>query len=264
MSYSRNAGSVPHKGGERIVQKIAVPIAKVAVYLFAFASWAFAMLLMYGILGMIFREHFEKYRLTIFIILFGCGAFLAAHMRSLIKDGILKATAFFQPAMPSNTDDQTSNPLTTKEPTAMANNENPSFTFTAPVTISTTTNHNAPGGIISNAPVTINQYYDKPKPAPSIIDAEIVEPAPASTDTESQNQNPEPAAADDVIDINGLVAYSVKAKSPGVSRNTIDKILREQNIKPCRTEKDGKVIRNLYPRKESQAAILKYFADKDK
>ena len=264
MSYSRNAGSVPHKGGGRLVQKTAVPIAKVAVYLLAFASWAFAMLLMYGILEMIFRGHFEKYRLTIFIILFGCGAFLAAHMRNLVKDGIPKVAALFQPAVPGNTGDQTSNPLTTKEPTTMANNENPSFTFTAPVTISTTTNHNAPGGIISNAPVTINQYYDKPKPAPSIIDAEIVEPAPASANAERQNQNPEPAAADDVIDINGLIDFSATVKSPGVSRNTIDKILREKNIKPCRTEKNDRAIRNLYPAKESKAAIREYFDDKKK
>ncbi len=66
MSYSRNAGSVPHKGGGRLVQKTAVPIAKVAVYLLAFASWAFAMLLMYGILEMIFRGHFENWSKTAF------------------------------------------------------------------------------------------------------------------------------------------------------------------------------------------------------
>ncbi len=146
----------------------------------------------------------------------------------------------------------------------MANNGNPSFTFTAPVSINTTTNHNAPGGIISNAPVTINQYYDKPKPAPSIIDAEIIEPAPASANAEQQKQNPEPTTDDDVIDINGLIDFSETVKSPGVSRNTIDKILREKNIKPCRTAKNGKAIRNLYPSKKAKATIREYFADKEK
>ncbi len=112
--------------------------------------------------------------------------------------------------------------------------------------------HNTPGGMMNFGHVTVTQHFDTPQAAP------------ATANAEQQNQTAEPAVADDVIDINGLVDFSATVKSPGVSRNTIDKILREKNIKPCRTEKNDRAIRNLYPGKEAKAAIHEYFDDKKK
>ena len=223
--------------------------------------WTAAILLFFRFLGYLVGGNFREF----WLIIATASTLFITFLVYLLKCFRLPDEAEAVSSIPNDgsTEPYSILPMT-KEPTAMANNENPSFTFTAPVSINTTTNHNAPGGIISNAPVTINQYYDKPKPAPAIIDAELIKPAPASANAEQQNQNPEPAAADDVIDINSLIDFSATVKSPGVSRNTIDKILREKNIKPCRTEKNDRAIRNLYPAKESKAAIREYFDDKKK
>lgn len=115
-----------------------------------------------------------------------------------------------------------------------------------------TINQNTPGGMMNLGPVTVHQNIGTPQSAP-----------------ESAEGEPKESAAhiigdDETIDINGLVDFSERLKSPGVARNTIDNILKRAGIKPCATEKDGRTIRNLYPREKSQAAIASYLADRDK
>jgi hypothetical protein len=244
--YSDRRDEPPEIGG-RIVKRFAVPLATVAVYLFAFVSWAFSMLFTYSLLEYMLRGHIEKYSLTIFIILFGCGAFLAAHLRTMIKDGIRKAVALFQPAAPGGTDDQNLNPLMTKEPTAMAENENPSFTFTAPVTITNSTNHNAPGGIISNAPVTVNQYYDKPKPVSSTIDAEIIEKATVVPNAET-------------VSLDELHARAEKFMGRPIAENTIRNVLERASVESCGEEERGRARAKLYPKEQAEKAIADYVA----
>lgn len=112
--------------------------------------------------------------------------------------------------------------------------------------------HNTSGGMMNFGPVTVNQNFG-PQQA-------NVEPTPDNL----QDRDAEVVPGDETIDISGLIDFSVKLKSPGVSRNTVDNILKKANIKPCATEKDGKAIRNLYPRKESQSAVSEYLADKSK
>ena len=112
--------------------------------------------------------------------------------------------------------------------------------------------HNTSGGMMNFGPVTVHQNFDS-----------------RQTDADSAHDNlPERDAEvipdDETIDINGLVELSEKLKSPGVSRNTIDNILKKAGIKPSATEKDGRTIRNLYPRQKSQSVVADYLADRDK
>ncbi len=115
-----------------------------------------------------------------------------------------------------------------------------------------TINHNTPGGTMNFGSVTYNQNSE-------------VQPANGKPEKESSQDGVAGAIGDDeTIDINSLVDFSERLKSPGVARNTIDNILKKAGIKPCTTEKDGRNIRYLYPRKESQAAVASYLADKNK
>lgn len=112
--------------------------------------------------------------------------------------------------------------------------------------------HNTSGGMMNFGPVTVHQNFDARQ-----ADAD-------SSHDNLEERDAEVIADDETIDIGGLINFSEKLKSPGVSRNTIDNILKKANIKPCATEKDGRTIRNLYPREKSQAAIASYLADRDK
>jgi hypothetical protein len=160
----------------------------------------------------------------------------------MIKDGILKVPTHLQPIAPSSTSDQNSNPMMTKELTTMAENENPSFTFTAPVTITNSTNHNAPGGIISNAPVTVNQYYDKPKTAPQTIDAEIIEKAAVVPNAETAS-------------IDELVSYTETHMGRAVAENTVRKELKRNAIESCGEEKRGRAWAKLYPKERAEKVL---------
>ena len=66
------------------------------------------------------------------------------------------------------------------------------------------------------------------------------------------------------IDIAERIDYSGKLKSPCVSRSTIGNILKGANIVPCKTQKVGRTIRNLYPLEKSKNAIASFLADKSK
>lgn len=112
-------------------------------------------------------------------------------------------------------------------------------------------NHNSPGGTMNFGPVTYQQTF------------ETQQPQKEPTQEKQRDATADMVGDGETIDINGLLDFSAKIKSPGVSRTTMDKILRKANIKPCRTEKDGRTIRNLYPRKESQVAIVAYFSEKN-
>jgi hypothetical protein len=118
---NRRDGPSASAGGY-IVQKISVPVAKATVYVFAFAFWAFAMLLTYNLVGMVFRGHIEQNWFALIIFISGLAALYGTFARSLIKFGVPKAVSLFSPAEPGGTDEQTSNPLMTKEPLAMAKN----------------------------------------------------------------------------------------------------------------------------------------------
>ncbi len=114
-----------------------------------------------------------------------------------------------------------------------------------------TSYHNAPGGMLNFGPVTVNQNFGGQQDESQAAQSE-------STDIDAED-----GSMDEMIDINSLIDFSVKLKSPGVSRNTITRILKDADIKPCDREKNGRTIRNLYPRKESQCAVADYLADKN-
>ena len=232
------------KVGGRIVQKIGAPIAKAAVYAFALAFWAFAMLFTYNLMEVVFRGHIEKYGLALFAFMFGCAVLFSEFSRSLIRLGVPKAAALFQPD-PNGTDAQTLNSPMTKEPIAMAKNENPSFTFTAPVTINASTNHNAPGGIIGNAPITIQQHFDKPPPVPSTIDAEIIKEAAAAPKAETAN-------------LDELVAYTETLMGRAVSENTVRNVLERNAVESCDNEKRGRAWAKLYPKERAEKVLADY------
>jgi hypothetical protein len=229
------------------VQKIGVPAAKAAVYVFAFAFWAVAMLLTYNLVGMVFRGHIEQNWFALIIFIFGLAIFYGTLSQSLIKFGVPKAAALFQPAAPGGTDEQNANPLVTKETTAMAKNESPSFTFTAPVTISTATNHNAPGGIISNAPVTGNQYYDKPQLASPAIDAEVIEAAPVVPEAET-------------VTLDYLVARAETLMGRAVAENTVRNVLERAAVESCGEEERGRARAKLYPKERAERVLSDYVA----
>jgi hypothetical protein len=227
------------------VQKIGAPVAKAAVYVFAFVSWAIAMLLIYNMAGMVFRGHIEEYWFAILLLMFGAGVFFWELSRYVIKQGIPQVASFFQPVAPGGADGQNSTPLMTKDTTAMAKNETPSYTFTAPVTITNATNHNAAGGIISNAPVTVNHYYDKSKPTPSTIDAEIIEPATVVPEAETAS-------------LDELVAYTETHMGRAVAENTVRNVLERNAVESCGEEKRGKARAKLYPKERAEKVLSDY------
>ena len=109
---------------------------------------------------------------------------------------------------------------------------------------------NTPGGMMNFGPVTVNQNFG----------TQQTDTAPAQDEPEERVA--EVVCSDETIDINSLVEYSANLKSPGICSNTVRKILKDADIEPCATEKDGKVIRNLYPRKEAKGVVSDYMADK--
>ncbi len=226
------------------MQKIGVPIAKAVVYAFALAFWAFAMLFTYNLVEVVLRGHIEEYGLALFAFMLGCAVLFGEFSRYLIRLGVPKAAALFQPD-PNGTDAQTLNPLMTKEPIAMAKNENPSFTFTAPVTINASTNHNAPGGIIGNAPITIHQHFGKPPPTSSTIDAEIIEKAAVVPNAETAS-------------IDELVAYTETHMGRAVAENTVRNELKRNAVESCGEEKRGRAWAKLYPKERAEKVLSDY------
>ncbi len=233
------------KVGGRIVQKIGVPIAKAAVYAFALAFWAFAMLFTYNLVEVVLRGHIEEYGLALFAFMLGCAVLFGEFSRYLIRLGVPKAAALFQPAAPGGIDAPISNPLMTKDTTIMAKTEKPSFTFSAPVTINASTNHNAPGGIIGNAPITIHQHFGKPPPTSSTIDAEIIEKA-------AVDPNAETASIDE------LVAYTETLMGRAVAENTVRNVLERNAVESCDGEKRGRAWAKLYPKERAEKVLADY------
>ena len=229
------------------MRKIGEPIAKATVYVCAFAFWALAMFFTYSIVEFIFRGHIEKYWLTLLVIMLGCGVMLSLTARNLIKDGIPRAVSLFRPAMPGNPDESTANPFMTKETTAMAQNENPSITFSAPVTINASTNHNASGGIIGNAPITIHQHFDKPPPAPSIIDAEIIAEAAVVPNAETAS-------------LDALQEYAESLMGKALAENTVRNVLERAAVESCGEENRGRARAKLYPKEQAEKALADYVA----
>ena len=233
------------KVGGRVVQKIGAPIAKAAVYAFALAFWAFSMLFTYNLMEVVLRGHIEKYGLALFAFMFGCAVLFGEFSRYLIRLGVPKAAALFQPEASGNTAASTLNPLTTKEPTAMAKNETPPFTFSGDITFNASTNHNAPGGIIGNAPITIHQHFGKPPPTSSTIDAEIIEKAAVVPKTETAS-------------IEQLVAYTETLMGRAVAENTVRNVLERNAVESCDGEKRGRAWAKLYPKERAEKVLADY------
>jgi hypothetical protein len=177
--------------------------------------------------------------------MFGAGVFFWELSRYVIKQGVPQAAALFQSPTPNGTDEQTMNPLVIKDTTTMAKNEPPPITFTGPVSITNATNHNAPGGIISNAPVTVNHYYDKSKPAPSTIDAEIIEPATVVPEAETAS-------------LDELVAYTETHMGRAVAENTVRNVLDRNAVESCGEEKRGKARAKLFPKERAEKVLSDY------
>ncbi len=129
----------------------------------------------------------------------------------------------------------------------MAKSETPPFTFSGDITFNASTNHNASGGIIGNAPITIQQHFDKPPPAPSIIDAEIITEAAAAPKAET-------ASLDELRDR----AETFMGKP--LAENTIRNILERAAVESCGEEIRGRARAKLYPKEQAEKAIGDYVA----
>ena len=179
--------------------------------------------------------------------MFGLAVLYAMLSRNLIKFGIPKAAAFVQRIIFHVRHEQTLNPLTAKETTAMAKDGNPSFTFSAPVTINASTNHNASGGIIGNAPITIHQHFDKPPPAPSIIDAEIIAEAAVVPNAETAS-------------LDALQEYAESLMGKALAENTVRNVLERAAVESCGEENRGRARAKLYPKEQAEKALADYVA----
>jgi hypothetical protein len=220
---------------------------KALVYLFALAFWAVAMLLTYNLVGMVFRGHIEERGATLLALMFGLAVLYGLLSCSLIKFGVPKALSLFRKISPGDSAEQASNPLMSKDATSMAKNETPSFIFSQPVTINASTNNNAPGGIISNAPVTVNQYYDKPNPNVSDIDAETIEADPVVPEAET-------------VTLDYLVARTETLMGRAVAENTVRNALERAAVESCGEEKRGRAWAKLFPKEQGEKAIADYVA----
>ena len=227
------------------MQKIGAPVAKAAVYAFALVFWAFAILLTYNLVGMVLRGHIEEYGITLFIFMFGCAALFGEVSRHVIRFGVPKAATLFHSAAPGGTDGQNLNPFLTKDTTAMAKNDPPPFTFSDGITFNASTNHNAPGGIIGNAPITIHQHFDKPPLSSPTIDAEIIEKAAVVPKTETAS-------------IEQLVAYTETLMGRAVSENTVRNVLERNAVESCDNEKRGRAWAKLYPKERAEKVLADY------
>ena len=206
------------------------------------AIWAAAILLFFRFLGYLVGGNFRDFWLIIATASTMFITFFATLLKRLRLPGDAECVSSITNG---GTNSQTLNPLMTKDPIAMAKNENQSFTFTAPVTINTATNHNAPGGIISNAPVTVNQYYDKQKPAAPIIDAEIIEAAPVVPEAETAS-------------LDELRVYAETLMGRAIAENTIRNVLERAAIESCDEEKRGRAWAKLYPKTQAEKVLADY------
>ncbi len=227
------------------MRKIDKPIAKAAVYVCAFAFWAAAMFFTYNLVVLMFRGRIEEQGAVFLVFMFGFAALYATFSRDLIELGMPAAASLVRSAMSGNPDEAIATPLMIKDPTAMAKTENPSFTFSAPVTINASTNHNASGGIIGNAPITIHQHFDKPPPAPPIIDAEIIQEAAVVPDAETAS-------------LDALQEYAERLMGKALAENTVRNVLERAAVESCGEENRGRARAKLYPKERAEKALADY------
>lgn len=210
------------------------------------AIWTISVLLFFRVLGLMVGGNFREY----WVLIAAASTVFISFLVNLLKRFNLPGDPENKQPTPS-ADASMVNALTVMgDGTCMP--DNPNVEHKTLHINHGTSYHNTPGGMMNFGPVTVHQNFGDGQANPE------------SAQEEPREKAVEVVADDETIDINSLVDLSANIKSPGVSRNTVDNILKKAGIKPCATEKDGKTIRYLYPRKESLSAIAGYLADKNK